>query len=167
MRTLKFDESDRRKVIAEVEAHFATKLSQVGRFKKYLEDEQGRPYWVLGGYDDWHGVSAEMVKKERRRQLGGVLVVAKRGRTSIDIYAGDLQQMVARESDLSHTQTGDYQFNIHIRGNSMMVKEISGLVLHKLGPTHEVGLPIVAMISKMSDVERQRLFKAMKDPEGV
>jgi hypothetical protein len=51
---LKFDEQDRRKVISEVEVHFNTKLSSVGSRPKYLEDKNGKSYWVLGGYEDWH-----------------------------------------------------------------------------------------------------------------
>ena len=167
MKTLKFDEEDRRKVIAEIEGHFATKLSRVGRFRKFLRDASGKSYWILGGYEDWHGISSDMMSAYKKRPNGGVLVIAKRGSSSIDIFAGDLQVLVTNERDLSHTQSGDYQFNVSIIGNTMTVKEISSLTLRKLGPTHDVGVPILAIFKKMTPAERQRLFKAAKVKQEV
>jgi len=100
----KFDETDRRKVIAEIETHFGVKLSPVGTRRKYLQDQTRRTFWVFGGYEDWHGIPAEMMEAEEKRNAEGILVVAKRGRTRIDIYTGPLLPLIKNKKSLSHTR---------------------------------------------------------------
>ena len=164
----KFDEIDRSKVIAEIEKHFGVKLAAVGKYKKFLQDATGRSYWVFGGYKDWHGISDKMLEMEKRRSTAGVLVVAKRNRTSIEIFSGQLEPLIANNRDLSHTEKGDHQFNVVIRGNSMTIKELSGLTLRKLGAAQEVGPAVSAkvreleaMFEKMSPDERAKIFEQM------
>ncbi len=65
MRKSKFDQSDRNKVIAEVERHLGTKLTPVCGYRKFLEDPSGKSYWIFGGYGDWHGIQSEMLLKEQ------------------------------------------------------------------------------------------------------
>lgn len=165
MKSVKFDESDRGKVIAEVESHFGVTLSRVGKFHKFLKDASGKSYWVLGGYEYWHGVPSEMLEAEKQDPTDGVLIVAKRWPKAIDIFFGELQPMVVNERALCHTQTGDFQFNIFIRGNLMTVKEIPSLVLHKLGPRHQAELPVAAVLKKMTQAQRDRLFKAILEKQ--
>ncbi|MHB8309091.1 hypothetical protein [Metallibacterium sp.] len=169
----KFDETDRSKVISEVERHLGTKLSRVGNYRKFLQDASGKSYWVLGGYEDWHGITSDMLKKEQRRATDGVLVVAKRHKSTIDIFSGPLQPLIANYRDLSHTQTGDYQFNVAIRGNSMTIKEVQGLTLRKLGASQEVGTAVspqlreaTAILAKMSPEERSRLLEQLSGKSG-
>jgi len=169
----KFDETDRDKVISEVERHFGTKLSRVGRYRKFLQDPSGKSYWVLGGYEDWHGITSDMLKEEQSRATGGVLVVSKRHKSTIDIFSGPLGPLIANSRDLSHTQAGDYQFNITIRGNSMTVKEIPTLTLRKLGATQEVGPALTpalreveALLAKLSPEERSKLLEQLSGGSG-
>lgn len=129
----KFDETDRRKVIAEIESHYQVKLTRVGTRRKYLQDQNKRTFWVFGGYEDWHGIPAEMMEAEEKRNADGVLVVAKRGRTRIDIYTGPLLPVIKNKKNLAHTQKGEYQFNIRQRGNSLTINEVPGLHLSALG----------------------------------
>lgn len=129
----KFDETDRRKVIAEIQSHFGVKLTPVGTRRKYLRDQNNRTFWVFGGYEDWHGIPAEMMEAEEKRNAEGILVVAKRGRTRIDIYTGTLLPLIKNKKRLSHTQKGEYQFNIRLRGNSLIIHEVPELHLSALG----------------------------------
>jgi hypothetical protein len=62
MQKYKFDESDRAKVVSEVEKHFGVKLSRVGHYRKFLQDASGASYWILGAYEDWHGVKSDMLE---------------------------------------------------------------------------------------------------------
>jgi len=138
MSSPKFDETDRDKVISEIERHFKVSLSRVGRRRKYLSDKNGRSFWVVGGYENWHGIPPDMLREEQRRATNGVLVVAKRYDSKIDIFAGDLQKLIDNENKLSHTKNGDFQFNIDIRLNRIIIKEIPDLVLLKIGtPSYE------------------------------
>ena len=168
-KSLKFDEHDRGKVISEVESHLSVTLSRVGRHRKFLQDHTGKSYWIFGGYEDWHGIKADMLKDEQKRSTDGVLVVAKRHRTSIDIFIGKLQPLIDNQRDLAHTQTGDYQFNVVVRGNVMTIREISGLTLRKLGAPTEAGPPVdpkvaklEALLAKMSPAELASLLEQLK-----
>lgn len=169
----KFDETDRSKVISEVERHLNTKLSRVGNYRKFLQDTSGKSYWVLGGYEDWHGITSDMLKEEQRRDTDGVLVVAKRHKSTIDIFSGPLPPLIANYRDLSHTQAGDYQFNVAVRGNSMTIKEVQGLTLRRLGTPQEVETPVspqfkeaMAILAKMSPEERSRLLEQLSKTFG-
>lgn len=172
MKSPKFDEQDRSKVISEIEEYFNTRLSRVGSRRKYLKDENGKSYWVFGGYEDWHGIPQDMFEEETRRATEGVLVVAKRFRNRIDIYSGPLQPIIDSRDTLSHTQTGDYQFNIYIRSNHLFIKEVAGLSLAKLGETPysegekesdtNIG-ELKKIISKLSAKEREELLKEYSD----
>ena len=133
MKKLNFDETDREKVISEIEKIFKVKLTRSGQRRKSLSDQNRKSYWVLGGYDNWHGIPPDMMAEEKKRSTNGILVVAKRYTTRIDIFTGSLQKLVDNENFLSHTQNGDFQFNIDIRGDHLSVKEVDGLTLIKLG----------------------------------
>jgi hypothetical protein len=133
MKSPKFDEHDRKKVISEIEDHFGVHLSRLGSHRKYLEDEDGTTFWILGGYEDWHGISWEMLDEEEIRRSNGVLVVAKRYENRVDVFSGLLQPLIDNRGMLSHTQKGNYQFHINIRGNHLFLKEIPDLSLVKLG----------------------------------
>jgi hypothetical protein len=88
---------------------------------------------VFGGYEDWHGIPAEMMEAEEFRNAEGIFVVAKRGKTKIDIFTGPLSPLIKNKKSLSHTKKGEYQFNIRFRGISLMILEVPGLNLSALG----------------------------------
>lgn len=172
MTKLKFDETDRRKVIAELQSHFGVKLSRVGTRRKYLRDENNRTFWVFGGYEDWHGIPAEMMEAEEKRDAEGILVVAKRGKTKIDIYTGPLMPLIKNRKSLSHTQKGEYQFNIRLRGNSLTVHEVPGFHLTALGtasyPIEEKTSDktvekMETIIRKLSPEAREQLFAELSN----
>lgn len=166
----KFDEHDRKKVIAAVEKEFAIKLSPVGSRKKYLQDEVGKTYWIFGGYEDWHGIPPDMMEAEEKRTGEGVLIVAKRYKNNIDIFAGDLRQLIDHKRDLSKTVKGDYQFNIRIRGDRLFIKEVTGLTLKKLGAAAYTGEEkesdkkfgeLEALVGKLTPEQRKRLLEEL------
>ncbi len=168
MEKSKFNERDRDHVIAEIEAHMNVRLERVGNYRKFLQDQSSRSFWVFGGYEDWHGINAAMMNEEARRDTDGLLVVAKRQRASITIFHGPLRPLIAARRDLSHTQTGDYQFNVAIRGSSMSVKEVLGLTLRRLGETQSVEpaqsattTRIEALVERMSPEERRQLLETL------
>jgi hypothetical protein len=167
----KFDEFDRKKVISEVETYFNVKLSRVGTRRKYLKDLTGRAYWIFGGVDDWHGIPLDMMQAEESRSIEGVLIIAKRNLNSIDIYFGALRTLIENKKALSHTKTGDFQFNLRSSGNKHFILEIPELVLTKIGdtPYSEIEkisdknvVKIENMISKLSQDEQAKLFAELK-----
>ena len=142
MMAVKFDEYDRKKVIAELEKSFQVKLSPIGRRRKYLRDTTGRRYCVFGGYGDWHGIPEEIVEEEENLHANeenlhanSVLVIAKKYKQTIDIYYGALREIIEGKSKLAFTKDRQYEFNIKLQGSRLLIKEIPGLSLRKLGET--------------------------------
>ena len=129
MSSKKFDKYDRKRVISEVEKHYGVRLSKVGRREKHLRDETGRSYWVLGGHGDWHGIPSQMMIMEEERQTNGVLVIAERYLDKMLIFSGDLRPLIENQMSLSHTKAGEYQFNIRVRGDSLIIIQVPACVL--------------------------------------
>ncbi len=126
----KFDNLDRGHVVREIEERCGVTLKKVGRHFKWLRDESGRNWWVLGAQDNWHGVQEVMIEDERRAQVGGVLVIADRKHASIDVFKGPLEPLVSA-SDGFRRPSGNYSFNVKICGDRMWVKEAPDAVLHR------------------------------------
>ncbi len=82
----KFDSQDRKTVISDVNKHLGVKLTNIGRRQKYLKDEYDKRYWVLGGYDYWHGIPSEMMESEVQAKDNATLIIAVRKKTGIDIF---------------------------------------------------------------------------------
>lgn len=129
----KFDESDRENVIKEIESCFGVKLSPVGTRKKYLKDQNRRTFWVFGGVEQWHGIPLEMMEAEERSNVDGVFVIAVRDQSRIIIYTGNLMPIIKGKKKLSQTKSGDYHFNICTRGDLLLIKELPGFYLSRLG----------------------------------
>jgi hypothetical protein len=135
MQKLKFDETDRRQVITAIEEHYKIRLTPVGNRRKHLHDEQGRTYWVLGGYENWHGISAEMMEADEKLYADGTLVIAVKKLGKIDLYIGPLLPLIKSKRTLSHTENGAYQFNIQIQGDKLTIKEVQKYNLVRFGTT--------------------------------
>jgi len=130
----KFNETDRTAVIRVVEAELGIRLKPVGQRKKWLRDDQGRTFWVLGGTDDWHGIPEDMMDAEAVRHTSGSLVVARLSRGSLQIFIGALGPIVKGRAKLSRARrtSGDYQFTVRTRANRMYISHVSGGTLRQL-----------------------------------
>ena len=133
----KFDNRDRDRVIDAIQKHYAVKLQQVGRRPKWLRDASGRNWWVLGGsqnrrQEHWHGVPEEMMKDERRAQVEGVLVIADKKSTRIDVFEGPLGGLASASDELPLPRATqpprDYKFNVKVRGTRMRCIEVPSVV---------------------------------------
>jgi len=134
MSSTKFDEADRKRVIRAVEARFNVKLRPVGRRRKWLLDNAGRNYWVLGGYEEWHGIPEEMMRAERSAAVEGILVVAARKKSSMTVFAGSVTGLVRCADKLYRAKktTGDFQFTYKVRGEHLFVDQLSGFSLERI-----------------------------------
>ena len=130
----KFDETDRRAVIRVLEEELDICLSRVGRRRKWLRDEEGRDFWVIGGYDEWHGIPEEMMDACIDKSCDGVLVFAKRERGALRIFTGPLEPVIRNRRKLyrAHRSSGDYQFTVAQRGDRIHIKQIPGATLRRL-----------------------------------
>lgn len=109
-KTMKFDQADRRAVIRALESHLGVQLSPVGRRRKWLRDNDGRSYWVLGGYGEWHGIPEEMIDEEVKNPTTGMLVIAKRRREALQVFVGPIDPILRNRNRFYRASrtTGDY-----------------------------------------------------------
>lgn len=134
MGTKKFSSADRKEVIRFLENTWEIQLTKIGtRQQKYLKDETGTRYCLFGGYGSWHGIPRKIVEAEREKQDDSVFVIAVRHTNRIDVYSGVLRLLVNSTNQLSHTSQDQYEFNFRIHADRLYIKEISGLVLDKVG----------------------------------
>ena len=132
----KFDNLDRDLVLHEIQKHYAVKLQQVGGRSKWLKEESGRSWWVLGGRENergkyWHGIPEEMMEDETRAQDDGMLVIAEKHLTSIEAFAGPLGRLVSARDTLYRARqtSGDYQFTVKANGPRMQCDQAPNVVL--------------------------------------
>ena len=69
MKKVKFDEVDRDCVIDALQKRYGVQLDRVPPYRKWLRDESGKNWWVLGGVDDWHGIPKEMMEGEKKGRM--------------------------------------------------------------------------------------------------
>jgi len=131
MKTQKFDNYERNKVVSEVEKHFQVKLHKVGSRDIYLKDENGITYWIIGGVGDYHGIPKEMFSEEEKQTIEGVLVIAKRNRNTIDIFTGSLLPLIRNKRFLAVTKI-QYQFDIHTKDEILKLKQAPDVRLKRI-----------------------------------
>ena len=176
MSLTKFDNIDRKRVIRAVEGHFEVKLSQVSRRPKWLRDETGKSYWVLGGYEEWHGIPEEMMDVELQAASEGILVVAVRTKSSMEIFSGTIGNFVRGREKLYRVgkTTGDYQFTYKMRGSHLLVEQLPIVSLEKIkvlpyeSEEKEKDKAVEAvkkLFGGMSEKERKALVKSLNEKE--
>ena len=82
----RFDDLDRRPVIDAIQEHYGVKLQKVGSRPKWLRDASGRNWWILGGLETWHGIPEEMMEHEKCSEVEGMLVIAYKKLTKIEVF---------------------------------------------------------------------------------
>jgi len=168
----KFDEDDRKRVIAAIENHLGVTLRPIGSRRKYLRDENGRRYLVLGGYDHWHGIPRSIFRDEEATPGDTLLVIAKRYRDDIDIYVGPFQPLLKNKARLPTTVNDQYVFNLRPVTQGFLIKEVPSLVLSQIGETkftrdEKAGdrrfRQAVAMLDRLSPEERAELLRKLQE----
>lgn len=124
MFTQKFDDYDRARTIGAIEELLGATLKKVGTRRKFLVDETGTPYWIFGGYEDWHGFPEKMIADARMGDPNGSLVIARRTKTKIKVYLGPLGPLLYNGDKLHATKERDRQFNLNWKNDHPNIKEI-------------------------------------------
>ena len=89
----------------------------------------GRTGWYWSG-KKIHGIEIprEYLEAERGVQTEGMIVVAVKKRTIMDVFAAPAGQIV----EASEKKPGRFDFNCKENGNCLIVKEIPGMTLNKI-----------------------------------
>ena len=170
----KFDETDRRAVIDALSHHFGVRLARVGRRRKWLRDDAGHSYWILGGYGEWHGLPEDMMDAEVSSPSDGFIVIAMRQRSVMEIFIGPLAPLVAARPKLYRASktTGDYQFTFKKRGACLIINQVPSASLSDLtglsfDDTEKDSLKrfqeVEKLIGALSEDEREELLEKWQD----
>lgn len=158
----RFDELDRERVVADLETRFAVKLSPIGAWRKYFEDEARSPYVILGGSGDWHGIDNKILIDARTR-LPGRLIVAKLRTKRMEVYCAPLSTLLENEMNLTISQRGDRQFNLKWTDRQPHIKEVPAARLELLAEL-PYSRPEMARqaFEALSKEEREAMLKILK-----
>ena len=129
----KFDKWDRKTVIRFLQETFCVTLSAVGYRDKWLRDNSGADWWIVGGKDDWHAFPEEMIDDGKSGDRDGYLVFSRKYTDSLDVYRGALQPLIDAKHNLSRNAHGDYQFMVDVKKDRVTIDKAPGVLLKKIG----------------------------------
>jgi hypothetical protein len=128
---MEFDENCERRVVRELQRHFRVDLRKIGRLRKYLVDNKGVRYIVLGGADYWHGIPQSVFQDEETAAGDTVLVIATLDGDGLDVFAGPFRPMLDHKDRLS-VYENHYVFHLHRFATRLLLREIPSLELKQI-----------------------------------
>lgn len=153
----KFNTEDIKVVLHELEKIQKTKLAQIKPSKKLFKDENGMIYLIFGGRENWHGISKSIVEELNNFLGDGVIIIAKKYQSRIDVCAGSLSILMKDLYNLPKTKSKGYQFHTVLTEDGMYIEEIEDLYLNKICEIHYPGytknLERLKQISKIINIE--------------
>jgi len=159
MKASRFINTDRKLVIAELEKIQKVKLNPVKPARKIYLDENGLPFLLFGGSDDWHGITAKNIRELKSHNREGAIVIVKKYRSRLDVCVGALSVLMSNISKLSTTKYGDFRFHCVITEDGLYLDEIPELYCNKIAeihlPNHKKDLSRLREISKIINIEVQ------------
>jgi hypothetical protein len=156
MKAEKFADKDRKLVLEELEKIQKVKLIQAKSRKLYV-DENGLPFLIFCGREDWHGVSETIMNELRNCNKEGAFVVVKKFSSKMDVNVGSLSVFVSNEDKLVKTKNGGFQFHCILTEDGLFIEEIPDLYCNKVAeiyfPNHKKDLSRLKEISKIINIE--------------
>lgn len=156
MKAEKFTDHDRKLVLEELEKIQKVKLIRVKSRKLYV-DENGLPFLICGGREDWHGISENIMNELSNYNKEGAFVVVKKFSTKMDINVGSISVFLSNKEKLVKTKTGGFQFHCVLTEDGLFVEEIPDLYCNKIAeihfPNHKKDLNRLKEISKIINIE--------------
>lgn len=157
MKAEKFTDKDRRMVIEELERIQKVKLIPVKSSRKLFIDENGLPFIIFGGREDWHGITATAIAELLKYKKEGAFVVVKKYTTKMDLCVGSLSVFVSNINKLLSTKSGGMQFHCVTTEDGLYIEEIPDLYCNKISeiffPNHKKDLSRLKEISKIINIE--------------
>ncbi len=171
---LKFDNTDRRHVVEEIERHIASKLSRPGRRHIYLEDESGNRYVVLGGIDDWHGIPDDVIEAVEQHHPHSYLAIAIKNRNSLKIYYGAIEPLLKSLKNLNRPGDNKYTFHVDEHRDHLVIREAHSVtldflseILHSESDRKQIKskVEIEKLLEMMSSKEREEFLRKIQNGE--
>ncbi|MCL1958782.1 MAG: hypothetical protein FWF68_04205 [Spirochaetes bacterium] len=156
MKTEKFTDKDRKLVLEELEKIQKVKLIQA-KSRKFYIDENGLPFLIFGGREDWHGITENIMNELNNYNKEGAFIVVKKFNTRMDINVGSLSVFILNKDKLVRTKSGDFQFHCILTEDGLFIEEIPDLYCNKITeiyfPNQKKDLSRLKEISKIINIE--------------
>ena len=157
MKAEKFTDKDRKLVLEELERIQKVKLIPIKSSRKLYIDENGLPFLIFGGREDWHGLTANGMNELSNYKKEGAFVVVKKFNTKMDINVGSLSVFYSNKNKLVKTKSDGFQFHCVTTEDGLYVEEIPDLYCNKVSeiyfPNHKKDLSRLKEISKIINIE--------------
>jgi hypothetical protein len=157
MKAEKFTDKDRKLVLEELEKIQKVKLIPVKSSRKLFLDENGLPFLIFGGREDWYGLTASGMNELSNYQKEGAFVVVKKFKTKMEINVGSLSVFYSNQNKLLTTKSDGFQFHCVTTEDGLYVEEIPDLYCNKVSeiffPNHKKDLSRLKEISKIINIE--------------
>lgn len=158
-KTAKFDDTDRKLLIEEIEKIQGVKLELIKPSRKLFKASNGLLYLISGGTEDWHGINENIMKQldELQAQQGeNVFMVAKKYRTQMDICVGSLSILLRNKHKLVQTLKGGLQFHCVLTEDGLYLEEINELYCNKVHtiyfPNHKRNVELYRYNASLLDI---------------
>ena len=156
MKTEKFTDKNRKLVLEELEKIQKVKLIQA-KSRKFYIDENGLPFLIFGGREDWHGITENIMNELNNYNKEGAFIVVKKFNTRMDINVGSLSVFILNKDKLVRTKSGDFQFHCILTEDGLFIEEIPDLYCNKITeiyfPNQKKDLSRLKEISKIINIE--------------
>lgn len=160
-KTMKFDENDRHMVINKLQDTLHVSLSPIRNYRKYLKDENGNRYCVLGGYDTWHGIPGLIIDENTIANVKRYLVIAVKLKSKMDLYIGLMDSLIENKHKLTKTKEGEYHFDINTRNDALYINQLPNFRLTKIAEVENLK-DIYDKFNKLSDAEKEDIINKLK-----
>ena len=156
----KFNNEDRQILIKELERIQGVKLNPINGVSKMYISNNGHVYLIQGGKGFWHGVSEKNITQLKEMDIKtekGILVIAKKYHTQLDIYVGSLQLFALNIGRLIPTSKSGLQFHCQLIEDGLFIEEIPELICNKVHtiyyPDHKRNIELFRQNSKLLNIE--------------
>lgn len=161
----RFDEQDRRLIIREIQKRHDNHLTNVGRYRKLLKADSGTYYCVLGGQEDYFGISEGIVEEIREEALQAYLIVGAKMKDRIEVYSDEFEPVIESLEDLIYTSKGDYQFHTSRREGRICIREVEKWCLElsfEISLSRDKFDELRSKIGDLSKDEQEDLLKRLR-----
>lgn len=132
----KFSEEEREAVIKELEQILGKDLYHIEPYDRLLKSYDPVEFHCVLGGEMWHGLQAKLLDFLERTRSPCWLVIAQRDDRNpgrFEIYRGSMDAVLAYKCLLHTNQSGDRQFNLLVQGRFLLIKEIPGYRMERIG----------------------------------
>ncbi|MDO4783241.1 MAG: hypothetical protein Q4A09_08530 [Capnocytophaga felis] len=160
MKVRKFDDTDRKLLIKEIEKIQGVVLEQLKPSRKLYKSSNDLFYLISGGVENWHGINQNIINQlneQIKSDRENIFIIAKKYKTQIDIFVGSLSVFLLNKNKLIKTKKGGLQFHCIHTEDGLYLEEIPELVCNKVHtiffPNHKRNVELYRYNASLLDID--------------